>query len=352
MHQSLTVLRNEPESARFKRPAADDACNTIGSESSEQLAPALKQRVNGEIRFDNGTRARCSTDVSNYCQAPIGVVVPRHIDDVIYTIKLCRQFGAPILSRGGGTSLAGQCCNVAVVMDFSKSMRAVKKINEQNKHATIEPGGLLADLRNTAIKQAELNFGPDPETNDHCTFGDMISNNSCGVHSLMCANEGHGLRVSDNLHEIDVIAYDGVRMRAGRTGDEELERIIASGSEQGKLYAKLKARRDQCANVIRHDYPKLGRRVSGYNLSELLPENGFHVARALGGSKSRLVSNLEATVQLVAHSDVGAAENYAHPFFRFVASKIRCSRQRDRGNGAGRRVCYGSAHCKPAAIKD
>src|SRR5438477_3297415 len=147
----------------------------------EALARQLEKVVSGEVRFDDGSRAMYSTDASNYRQVPIGVVIPRSIEDVIQTVEVARRFGAPILSRGGGTSLAGQCCNVAVVLDMSKYMHDIIEINQAKNIARVQPGIILDVLRNAA-EQYHLTFGPDPATHAWCTIGGMIGNNSCGTH--------------------------------------------------------------------------------------------------------------------------------------------------------------------------
>jgi FAD/FMN-containing dehydrogenase/Fe-S oxidoreductase len=295
----LTVLREQDEHKRFERLRVDDGRTAIPTADARALSGELKKRIDGEVRFDKGARALYSTDGSNYRQVPIGVVIPRHKGDVETAVEWARRFGAPILSRGGGTSLAGQCCNVAVVMDFSKYMHRVLEIDATNRLARVEPGCVLDDLRKAAKEQAGLTFGPDPETHTHCTLGGMLGNNSCGVHSLMSKNNGLGLRCSDNCHEMEVLTYEGQRFWTGRTSEEELERIVRAGGAQGEIYRKLRALRDKYADAIRHKYPKLERRVSGYNLPDLLPENGFHVARSLVGSESTLATILEATVLLV-----------------------------------------------------
>jgi len=259
---------------------------------AEILASELRRAIKGEVRFDDGSRALYATDASNYRQVPIGVVLPRDADDVIATVALARKHGAPILARGGGTSLAGQCCNVAVVMDFSKYMHNIRELNADEKFATIEPGIILDDLRNAAEKHT-LTFGPDPATHTHCTLGGMIGNNSCGVHALMSG------KTVDNIEELEIVTYDGVRMRVGPTSDSELESIIAGGGRRGEIYAGLKRIRDRYGDLIRAKYPKIPRRVSGYNLDALLPENGFNVAQALVGSESTCVVVLEAKCKLV-----------------------------------------------------
>ena len=262
------------------------------------LARALSDRVRGEVRFDEGSRALYATDGSNYRQVPIGVVLPRDLDDVVHTVAAAREFGAPVLSRGGGTSLAGQCCNVAVVMDFSKYMRRVLEIDPGRRLARVEPGCVLDDLRHAAEAHG-LTFGPDPATHTHCTLGGMLGNNSCGAHSLLCAKHGIGLRTSDNTERLTVLTYDGLGLEVGPVSETELETIIRAGGRRGEIYGGLRALRDRYADLIRAKMPRLPRRVSGYSLDELLPEHGFNVARALIGTESTCVTILEATVRLV-----------------------------------------------------
>jgi FAD/FMN-containing dehydrogenase/Fe-S oxidoreductase len=256
------------------------------------LEQELRRNIRGEVAFDAGTRALYATDASNYRQVPIGVVLPRDAEDVMRAITVCRQHGAPVLARGGGTSLAGQCCNVAVVLDMSKYMTDIVELDVDNRRARVQPGIILDELRDAAERH-HLTFGPDPSTHNRCTLGGMIGNNACGVHSVMAG------KTEENVEELDILLYDGLRLRVGRTGEQELERIIAGGGRRGEIYARLKSLRDRYAGLIRARYPAIPRRVSGYNLNQLLPENGFHVARALVGSEGTCVTILEAIVQLV-----------------------------------------------------
>ncbi|HEX3628591.1 MAG TPA: FAD-linked oxidase C-terminal domain-containing protein [Verrucomicrobiae bacterium] len=258
----------------------------------EALAKTLKRTISGEVRFDPGARALYSVDSSNYRQIPIGAVVPKTAEDVVHTISVCREFGAPILSRGGGTSLAGQCCNVAVVMDFSKYLHKILELNPLQKTARVEPGVVLDDLRAAAEKH-HLTFGPDPSTHNHCTLGGMIGNNSCGVHSIMAG------KTVENIIELEVVTYDGLRMRVGKTTDEEVSSMIAAGGRRGEIYEKLVKLRNKYADLIRKKYPKIPRRVSGYNLDQLLPEYGFNVAGALVGTEGTCVTVLQAVTRLV-----------------------------------------------------
>jgi FAD/FMN-containing dehydrogenase/Fe-S oxidoreductase len=262
------------------------------------LAVDLGRAVRGEVRFGRGSRALYATDASNYRQVPIGVVVPRDVDDVVAAVAVCRKHGAPILSRGGGTSLAGQCCNVAVVMDLSKYVNRVVRIDADRRIACVEPGVVLDALQREAAPH-HLIFGPDPATHNHCTLGGMLGNNSCGVHAVMAQFYGPGARTSDNTQRLEILTYDGLRLWVGPTSDGELHQIIAAGGRRGQIYSALLKLRDQYADVIRRRYPKIPRRVSGYNLDELLPERGFNVARALVGTESTCVTILQAEMTLI-----------------------------------------------------
>src|SRR5450432_367799 len=260
--------------------------------NAEALEAALRRHLRGEVRFDNGSRALYATDGSNYRQVPIGVVLPQDTQDVIAAIAICREHGAPVLCRGGGTSLAGQCCNVAVVLDFSKYMAEIVELDPGLRIARVQSGVILDHLRASAEKH-NLTFGPDPASHSRCTLGGMVGNNSCGVHSVMAG------KTDENIDELEILTYDGIRMRVGATGDAELEAIVREGGRRGQIYAAMKAIRDQYAGLVRERFPNIPRRVSGYNLNFLLPENGFHVARALVGSEGTCVTVLEASCHLV-----------------------------------------------------
>ncbi len=299
MPKGLQVLRSRDESSRFDRLRRDDSRTAISAQAALSLESALRREIDGEVRFDTATRALYATDGSNYRQAPIGVVIPRHVEDVEATLRLARQYGAPILSRGGGTSLAGQCCNVAVVMDFSKFMRQVVRIDADSRIGIVQPGCVLDHFRQTASEQAGLFFGPDPSTHSRCTIGGMLGNNSCGSHSLLSKKHGLGLRMSDNTHAMDVLLYDGTRMHVGPTPPDLIEAMIRAGGRQGEIYTGIKSIVEHYGEAIRNRFPKLQRRVSGYNLDDLLPENGCNIARALVGSESTLVTILQAELHLI-----------------------------------------------------
>jgi FAD/FMN-containing dehydrogenase/Fe-S oxidoreductase len=244
------------------------------------LAAELRRATDAEVRFDAGDRHLYSVDASHYRHVPLGVVVPRSTEDVVETVRLCREFGAPVTHRGGGTSLAGQAANVAVIIDWSKHLREVLEINPDERWARVQPGCVLDDLRDAAEEHG-LTFGPDPSTHNRCTVGGMVGNNACGVHSVMAG------RTVENVEALKVLRYDGTVMRTG------------PGQADPAVLRRLEALRDRYGSLIRDRYPAIPRRVSGYNLDELLPERGMHVARSLVGTEGTCVTVLEATVRLV-----------------------------------------------------
>jgi FAD/FMN-containing dehydrogenase/Fe-S oxidoreductase len=265
---------------------------TASGADDGSLAADLAAAVAGEVRFDQGSRALYSNDASIYRQVPIGVVVPRDADDVVAAVEVCRRHGAPVVARGCGTGLAGQSVNAAVMIDFSKYMNRILELDPQRRVARVQPGVICDQLREAASPHG-LTFAPDPATHDHCTLGGMIGNNSCGTHSVM------GGKTVDNVVELEVLTYDGLRLRVGPTGDEELGRIVAGGGRRAEIYRALVGLRERYAELVRERYPDIPRRVSGYNLDDLLPEKGFNLARALVGSEATCVLVLEATVRLL-----------------------------------------------------
>ena len=260
--------------------------------SVTSFASELKQVLEGDVRFDARSLAVYSTDASNYRQVPVGVVCPRHEQDVIRTLALARENEVPIVPRGGGTSLSGNSCNTALVLDFSRYMSEIKSIDPERRTALVQPGVVQSTLNAEAGKFG-LFFPPDPATKDRCTLGGMIGNNSCGAHSA-----AYG-KTSDNLASLDVVLYDGTRLTLGPNTPESIQSALASGGRTAEIYRRAQAIAEQHASLIRARFPKIPRRVSGYNLDELLPENRFNLARAVTGSEGTLALVLNATVQLV-----------------------------------------------------
>ncbi|GAB1692898.1 FAD-binding and (Fe-S)-binding domain-containing protein [Krasilnikovia sp. M28-CT-15] len=274
----------------------------------------LAAEVDGEVRFDAGSRSAYSTDASNYRQVPIGVVVPRTVEAAVAAVAVCRRHGAPITSRGGGTSLAGECTNVAVIIDWSKYCHRLLEVDADARTCLVEPG-IVLDLLNDQLRPTGLEYGPEPATHNHCTLGGMIGNNSCGATAQRTG------KVVDNIVELEVLLYDGTRMWVGETPDTEYEKIIAAGDRKADIYRQLRALRDRYLAQIRTRYPDIPRRVSGYNLDSLLPEKTFHIAQALVGTEGTCVTVLRARLALVpivkartlaflAYPDIAAAADH------------------------------------------
>src|SRR5688500_1852012 len=275
-----------------KQDCVDRALRHGARDCVTGLEAALRTGVACDVRFDAGARALYAADASNYRHVPIAVVLPRTTDDVVATVAVCREHGVPILPRGGGTSLAGQCCNAAVVIDMSRHLRTIVHIDPDRKTARIQPGLVLDDLQH-ALAPYGLVYGPDPATHGWCTLGGMIGNNSCGVHSMT------GGLTADTVEDLDVLTADGVRFRVGRTSDTEYDAVTLERGRRADIYMRLRDLRDRYAEEIRDRYPRIPRRVSGYNLDGLLAENGFNLARALVGSEGTRVAVLEATVRVM-----------------------------------------------------
>ena len=279
---------------------------------AEPVRSELAKVVRGSVRFDTASRALFSADASNYRHVPIGVVQPYDTDDVLATLDVCRRHGVPILPRGAGTSIGGQAVNTAVVLDFSRHLNGILAIDPERRRARVQPGVVLDDLRKAAGAYG-LTFGPDPSTHNRCTLGGMIGNNACGAHSVAWG------KTVDNVTALDVALTDGTRLSLGPTPDDALARLCTEGPGRvGQLYRSLRDLRDRHGARVRELYtggrgsgadaagstdplfePGLTRRVSGYNLDQLLQEHGFDLAKALVGTEGTCATLLEAEVNLV-----------------------------------------------------
>ncbi|HEX7745461.1 MAG TPA: FAD-binding and (Fe-S)-binding domain-containing protein, partial [Micromonosporaceae bacterium] len=256
------------------------------------LAADLRAEVDGEVRFDAGSRATYASSGSNYREVPLGLVVPRTVEGAAAAVTTCRRHGAPVLSWGGGTSLGGQVTNVAVVIDWSKYCNRLLEVDQEARTCLVEPG-IVLDTLNELLDPVGLEFGPRPSTHENCTIGGMIGNNSCGSTAQRSG------KVVDNIVEMEVLLYDGTRMWVGETSDEQYAEIERRGGREAEIYRQLRALRDEYLADIRTRYPHIPRRVSGYNLDSLLPEKNFHVAQALVGSEGTLVTVLRARLRLL-----------------------------------------------------
>jgi FAD/FMN-containing dehydrogenase/Fe-S oxidoreductase len=257
-----------------------------------QLKRDLRAEVDGEVRFDAGTLGAYSTDASNFRQVPLGVVLPRTVEAAVATVAACRRHAAPVLSRGGGTSLAGQCTNAAVVIDWTKYCHRLVSVDPERRRCVVEPGIVLDEL-NRQLAPHGLRYGPEPATHPNCTLGGMIGNNSCGATAQRTG------KVVDNTPRLEVLLYDGTRFWCERTDEKRYAEILAKGDRRAEIYAQLRELADEYAEEIRARFPDIPRRVSGYNLDSLLSEHGFDVAGLLIGSESTLVTVLRAELELV-----------------------------------------------------
>ena len=248
--------------------------------SAGSLEERLRAVVVGTVDTSTRRRAEYSTDASNYRVVPEVVVFPTDIDDVVRTLAAARGSGAPITPRGGGTSVAGNAVGPGVVFDLSRHVNRVLSIDPAARTAVVEPGVVMSDLQRAAAPYG-LRFGPDPSTQDRATLGGMIGNNACGPHAIAFG------RTADNVVELDVIDGTGRRFIAGR-GDPTFAAVPG--------LAELV--RENLA-LLRTEFGRFSRQVSGYSLEHLLPEKGSDLAKALVGTEGTLVTILEATVTLV-----------------------------------------------------
>jgi FAD/FMN-containing dehydrogenase/ferredoxin len=242
------------------------------------LEAALRKVVRGEVAFDVTSRALTTMDASNYRRVPLGVVAPRDEDDVAAVLEVCREHRTPVVARGGGTSIAGQATGTGVVLDFTRHMNRLVRLDLDARTAVVQPGLVLDRLQEAAAPHG-LRFGPDPSTHSRCTLGGMIGNNACGSHSVAWGT------TADNVRELRVVTARGRRLRTGPGW---------SGAPDG-----LRALVDGELARLRTGFPELPRRISGYALDALLPENGADVARSLCGSEGTLGVLTEAVVRLV-----------------------------------------------------
>src|SRR4029450_4906631 len=227
-----------------------------------EIAAELKKRLDGDIHFDRYSRLLYSTDASIYQIEPIGVVVPRHKGDVQAVIEIANRFQVPVLPRGGGTSLAGQTVGHAIVRDFSKYMQNVLEVNEEELWCRVQPG-LVQDELNAHVRAMGLQFGPDTSTSNRATIGGMIGNNSAGPHSLPYA------QTLDHVLELTVLVSDGSEVVLKDLSADSMEAKRRADTLESRVYRESARLAQEHKDEILARYPKIMRRVSGYNLDEL-----------------------------------------------------------------------------------
>jgi FAD/FMN-containing dehydrogenase/Fe-S oxidoreductase len=257
-----------------------------------QLEHELRRVVEGDVRFDPYSRLLYSTDASMYQVEPIGVVIPRHAGDVQAALEVANRLGAPLLARGGGTSLTGQTVNHAVVLDFSRYMNGVLEVNAEEMWARVQPG-LVQDELNHHVRGQGLLFGPDTSTSNRATLGGMLGNNSGGSHSI-----AYGLTV-EHVIELTAFLADGSRAVFGMVTPAELEAKMRLPGLEGQIYGEVARIRDAYREEIIRRYRGHWRRVCGYNLNELVKDGPLNMARLVVGSEGTLATIVEAKMRLV-----------------------------------------------------
>jgi FAD/FMN-containing dehydrogenase/Fe-S oxidoreductase len=257
-----------------------------------EITEKLRKQVAGEVRMDRYSRLMYSTDASIYQMEPIGVVVARSADDVEATIRIAGEHGVPVMPRGGGTALAGQTCNHAIVIDFSKHMRNVLEVSPEERWARVQPG-IVNNHLSAAVRQYGLMYAPDPVTSQRATVGGGIGNNSCGPHSVIYG------KTLDHILGVDAILSDGTRTHFSPVAGEALEDRMSRAGIEGAIYREVRRLAHEHADEIERRFPKILRRVMGYNLDSFMGEGPMNLTRAIVGSEGTLVAVTEAKVNLV-----------------------------------------------------
>jgi FAD/FMN-containing dehydrogenase/Fe-S oxidoreductase len=285
------------------------------SRTESDLASSLARALDGEVRFDAHTRHLFATDASLYAIDPVGVVFPRHADDVVATVTIAAQHGVPVLPRGGGTSLAGQTVGHAVVMDFSRHMHALLELDAEARTARVQPG-LVQDELNQAAAAHGLMFAPDTSTSNRATLGGMIGNNSCGARSAR-----YGMTI-DHVDAVDVVLCDGTRALLEAVPPDEAARRARPDNVEGRLYRELPRLVAARERAIREDFPPFWRRSGGYRLERLLPDEGpLNLARIVVGSEGTLAVTVAADVKLVPQpAAVAAVAGHFHSVVEAIAA--------------------------------
>ncbi|WP_296664631.1 FAD-binding and (Fe-S)-binding domain-containing protein [Demequina sp.] len=254
------------------------AAATAQDSATRDLVEALRAAMDGEVDASARRRAEYSSDASNYRIPPLAVAYPRGADDLLAALATAREAGVPTTVRGGGTSVAGNAIGPGLVLEVSRHLTRILDVDVEARTARVEPGVILSQLQ-ARVAGHGLRFGPDPSTSTRATLGGMIGNNACGPHAVAFG------RTADNVIALEVIDGLGRRVTAGARG-------VAAVPGLEELVAANLA-------LIRKEFGRFSRQVSGYSLEHLLPELGGNLARFLVGSEGTLATTLEATVRLV-----------------------------------------------------
>ena len=271
---------------------ATAAAQRIQGRERAELAAALEKRVSGEVRFDPFSRVLYSTDASIYQMEPVGVVIPRTTEDVLAVMEIARDNQVPVLPRAGGTGLAGQSVNHAIVLDFSKYLNQVVELNQDEQWVRVQPG-IVLDSLNRYLMPYGLQYAPDPTTSNRACVGGGIGNNTCGAHSVIYG------KTLDHIKEVDVVLSDAAQAQFRSLEPYELEsKLNGDGLESDIYRGVLRIARENLAEIEAR-YPKIMRRVSGYNLDSFLGEEPVNLTKMVVGSEGTLCVVTESKVNLV-----------------------------------------------------
>ena len=271
---------------------ATAAAQRIQGRERAELAAALEKRVSGEVRFDPFSRVLYSTDASIYQMEPVGVVIPRTVEDVLSVMEIARDNQVPVLPRAGGTGLAGQSVNHAIVLDFSKYLNQVVELNQEEQWVRVQPG-IVLDSLNRYLMPHGLQYAPDPTTANRACVGGGIGNNTCGAHSVIYG------KTLDHIKEVDVVLSDAAQARFRSLEPHELESKFKGDGLESDIYRGVLQIARENLSEIEARYPKIMRRVSGYNLDSFLGEEPVNLTKMVVGSEGTLCVVTEAKVNLV-----------------------------------------------------
>ena len=279
------------------------------TQQGRELAGELRKRVTGEVRFDPYSRALYSTDASIYRMEPVGVVIPRNAEDVLAVMDVASRNRVPVLPRCGGTSLAGQTVNHAIVMDFSKYMRGVLEVNAGERWARVQPG-IVLDHLNQALAVHRLQYAPDPTTSNRACVGGGVGNNTCGSHSVIYG------KTLDHVLEVQAVLSDGSQAHFRQIEGQEVESRLSGTGLESEIYRQVARVARENRDEIAARYPNIMRRVSGYNLDDFIGDGPVNMARMVVGSEGTLCVVTEVKVNLV---PVPARKALAVLHFRDIA---------------------------------
>ena len=271
---------------------ATKAATRVQASERDDIENRLKRRVSGEVRFDPFSRVLYSTDASIYQMEPVGVVIPRNVEDVLAVIEVANETGVPVLPRAGGTSLAGQTVNHAIVTDFSKYLNQIIEVNKEEQWARVQPGIVLDDL-NRQLLPYGLMYAPDPTTSSRACVGGGVGNNTCGAHSVIYG------KTLDHIKELDVVLSDGTQTHFQPLEARELEAKLSGAGLESDIYRGVRRLAQENAAEIEARYPNIMRRVSGYNLDEFLTDSPFNMTKMIVGSEGTLCVVTEVKINLV-----------------------------------------------------